>query len=105
VSAGLRSLPCRGQPPHARHRHIPRLQPRVKNLINGKFVDSKTDRWIPVHDPSTNEVVALTPQSTQAEVRAMAWQACRGGSLAGGPELAAMRDGLQWMQPQRVLRA
>jgi hypothetical protein len=55
------------------------LQPRVKNFINGKFVDSKTDRWIPVHDPATNEVVALTPESTRAEVRdAMraAWLQC-----------------------------
>jgi malonate-semialdehyde dehydrogenase (acetylating)/methylmalonate-semialdehyde dehydrogenase len=49
--------------------------PKVKLLINGKFVDSKTDRWIPVHDPATNEVVCMTPQATQAEMEAAAQSA------------------------------
>lgn len=48
------------------------MQPRVKNLINGKFVDSKTDRWIPLCDPATNKVIAEVPQSTQAEMDAAA---------------------------------
>lgn len=41
-----------------------------KLLINGQFVDSKTDTWLPVHDPATNEVVAMTPQATRAELEA-----------------------------------
>jgi malonate-semialdehyde dehydrogenase (acetylating) / methylmalonate-semialdehyde dehydrogenase len=44
--------------------------PRVKNLINGKLVESSTSSWIPVHDPATNKVVCLTPETTPAELRA-----------------------------------
>lgn len=46
-------------------------------LINGKFVDSKTDRWIPVHDPANNEVVSLVPQCTQAEMEEAAENAAQ----------------------------
>lgn len=35
------------------------LQPKVKNLINGKFVESKTTKWIPVHDPVRNSSAKL----------------------------------------------
>jgi malonate-semialdehyde dehydrogenase (acetylating) / methylmalonate-semialdehyde dehydrogenase len=44
--------------------------PRVKNLINGKLVESTTSSWIPVHDPATNKVVCMTPESTPAELQA-----------------------------------
>ena len=42
--------------------------PRVQNFINGEFVDSKTDKWIELRNPATNEVVCLVPESTQAEM-------------------------------------
>jgi len=33
-------------------RHVAtRVQPTVKNLINGEFVESKTTKWIPLADP------------------------------------------------------
>jgi len=40
---------------------------RVKLLINGEFVDSQTDSWIPVTDPATNETIALCPETTESE--------------------------------------
>jgi len=43
-------------------------QPTVKNFINGKFVESKSDQWIDIINPATNEVVSRVPQSTQEEV-------------------------------------
>jgi len=43
--------------------------PGVKNFINGKFVDSKTTKWIDVTNPATQEVVCRTPESTQEEMR------------------------------------
>lgn len=33
--------------------------PTTKLFINGKFVDSKTEDWIDVHNPATNEVLHL----------------------------------------------
>ena len=46
--------------------------PKVKNFIAGEFVDSKTDAWIPLHDPATNKVIAQVPESTPAEMEAAA---------------------------------
>ena len=52
-----------------RRTHASSSVPRVKNLIDGHLRESKTDKWYPVHDPATNEVVGLTPESTPAELR------------------------------------
>ena len=41
----------------------------MKNLINGKLVESRASSWLPVHDPATGRLVALTPESTPAELR------------------------------------
>src|SRR5437868_6925116 len=41
--------------------------PRVPLFINGEFVQSKTDEWIPVHDPSNQKLLCLVPQTTQEE--------------------------------------
>eukprot|EP01064_Diplonema_japonicum_P030116 TRINITY_DN502_c1_g1_i1.p1 TRINITY_DN502_c1_g1~~TRINITY_DN502_c1_g1_i1.p1 ORF type:complete len:526 (+),score=212.78 TRINITY_DN502_c1_g1_i1:64-1578(+) len=41
---------------------------RVPMIINGKLRQSETNNWIEVHDPATNEVIALTPESTQSEM-------------------------------------
>lgn len=41
-------------------------------LINGQFVDSKTDTWIPVTNPATNEIVSYCPEATDEEKAAAA---------------------------------
>ena len=42
----------------------------LKPYINGEFVESKTDKYMPVYDPSTGEVIAQTPCCTAQEVEA-----------------------------------
>lgn len=42
----------------------------VKQLINGEFVDSKTDQWIDLTDPATQQVIAKVPQTTEDEINA-----------------------------------
>ena len=44
----------------------------TKLFINGEFVESRTDKWIDVHNPATNEVVTRVPCTTQAEMTAAA---------------------------------
>lgn len=39
-------------------------------MINGQFVDSKTNRFIDVHNPATNEVISRTPEATKEEMDA-----------------------------------
>ena len=41
---------------------------RLKLFINGEFVDSITDRYMPVYNPSTGEVQAEAPCCTKEEV-------------------------------------
>lgn len=42
----------------------------TKLFINGEFVDSKTNDWIDIHNPATNEVVSRVPKTTQSEMNA-----------------------------------
>ena len=44
--------------------------PTVKLLINGEFVESKTDQWRDVVNPATQEVLARVPFATQDEINA-----------------------------------
>ncbi|CAB3977350.1 methylmalonate-semialdehyde dehydrogenase [acylating], mitochondrial [Paramuricea clavata] len=44
--------------------------PTTKLLIDGKFIDSKTEDWLPIHNPATNEVISNVPKTTQAEMKA-----------------------------------
>jgi len=46
--------------------------PKTKLLINGEFIDSKTDRWIPLTNPATNEVISYVPETTAEEMEAAA---------------------------------
>jgi malonate-semialdehyde dehydrogenase (acetylating) / methylmalonate-semialdehyde dehydrogenase len=46
------------------------VAPTVKMFIDGKFVESKTNDWIDLHDPATNEVVTRVPKCTQDEMLA-----------------------------------
>ncbi|WP_372738991.1 CoA-acylating methylmalonate-semialdehyde dehydrogenase [Neptunomonas sp.] len=41
---------------------------QVQLLINGELVSSKSDNWIPVTNPATQEVIAQVPCATAAEV-------------------------------------
>ena len=46
--------------------------PKLKYLIDNKWVESTTDHYIEVHNPATQEVVCQVPQMTQAEMDAVA---------------------------------
>src|SRR5277367_3571700 len=41
---------------------------REEIFINGQFVENASGNWIPVYDPSTEEVIAETPDASVAEV-------------------------------------
>lgn len=43
---------------------------KVPLIINGQEVQSKTSKWIEVHNPATQEVVSLVPVATQDEMKA-----------------------------------
>lgn len=43
---------------------------QTKLLINGKFVESKTKKWIDLHNPATQELVTRVPEATQEEMQA-----------------------------------
>jgi len=47
----------------------------TKMLINGQFIESSTDQWIPVTNPATNEIVSYCPESTAEEKAAAAMAA------------------------------
>jgi malonate-semialdehyde dehydrogenase (acetylating)/methylmalonate-semialdehyde dehydrogenase len=39
----------------------------TKNYIGGEFVESKTDKWIELHDPSTQTLLSRVPETTSTE--------------------------------------
>ena len=41
---------------------------KLKNYINGQWVESKTAKWLEVKNPATDEVIALVPESTAEEI-------------------------------------
>lgn len=46
------------------------MSKKVPLYINGEFVQSKTDQWIPVTNPATQDVIAEAPVATQSEMDA-----------------------------------
>lgn len=44
------------------------MQPSVKLVINGQFVESKTESWINNYNPATNELISRVPCATQQEM-------------------------------------
>jgi len=40
----------------------------LKNYINGKFVDSKTNEFLDVENPATGEIISKVPLSTKEEL-------------------------------------
>ncbi|KIM47863.1 hypothetical protein M413DRAFT_61305 [Hebeloma cylindrosporum] len=41
----------------------------TKNFIGGEFVESSSDEWIDVHDPSSQTLLTRVPQTTDAEFK------------------------------------
>ncbi|MFB4475091.1 malonate-semialdehyde dehydrogenase, partial [Oceanobacillus caeni] len=41
---------------------------KLKNFINGEWVESKTTKYEEVYNPATKEIVALVPISTKEDV-------------------------------------
>ncbi len=37
-------------------------------FINGQFLQSKTDKWIDLRNPATNDIIAKVPQTTKEEM-------------------------------------
>lgn len=50
--------------------HAKPVVQRIPNFINNELSDSKTDKWIDVHDPATNFLVSKVPQTTPEELQA-----------------------------------
>jgi len=46
------------------------LQPTVKLFIDGKKVESQTDKFISNYNPATNEVISRVPCATPSEMNA-----------------------------------
>ena len=49
---------------------LAKAAPTVKLLINGQFVESKTDEWRDVINPATQEVISRVPFATADEINA-----------------------------------
>lgn len=73
VRAVPRGCPKSGSAtPQIRSFHSSKAVQAARNTplyIDGKWVESKTTKWIDVHNPATNEVVARVPEATQAEMK------------------------------------
>ena len=41
---------------------------KLKNYINGQWVESKTSQWLEVRNPAKDEVIALCPETTKEEI-------------------------------------
>ena len=46
------------------------MSKKVPLYIDGEFVASKSEQWIPVTNPATQEVIAQVPVATQSEMDA-----------------------------------
>ncbi|CAG8460939.1 14553_t:CDS:10 [Ambispora leptoticha] len=46
--------------------------PSTKLYINGEFIESSTDRWIPLYNPATNDMITKVPETTTEELKAAA---------------------------------
>merc|ERR1711963_987022 len=47
-----------------------KIPAKTQNVIDGKFLDSSTSKWVDVHNPATNEVVTKVPCTTNDEMNA-----------------------------------
>ncbi|SAM09869.1 hypothetical protein [Absidia glauca] len=67
---------------------------KVKNYINGDFVDSTTKKWIELRNPATQDILSLVPETTSDEM-----QAATDSAHAAGKEWAKTTA----VQRQRVM--
>merc|ERR1719370_2327833 len=42
----------------------------TKLFIDGKFIESSTDKFLELHNPATNEIVTMVPEATLEEMNA-----------------------------------
>lgn len=68
-TAGTGRPPPNVTPYYAHTHQTKKTQPAIPNLIDGKLVPSKTDHWIELRNPATQELLGRVPQSTPEEVR------------------------------------
>src|SRR5277367_6303927 len=66
---------------------------REEIFINGQFVENTSSNWIPVYDPSTEEVIAETPDATVAEVDKAIEAARHAFDEGGWPQTTAQERG------------
>ncbi len=62
-------------------------------FINGEFTKSTSGQWIPVYDPSTEEVIAEIPDATTAEVDSAVAAARYAFDEGGWPQTTAQERG------------
>lgn len=43
--------------------------PKVPLFINGEFIESKSQEWMPVHNPANQKILCLVPQATADEMQ------------------------------------
>ncbi len=67
--------------------------PQESLFINGEFVPNTTDSWIPVYDPSTEEVIAETPDASIADVDRAVAAARQAFDEGGWPQTTAQERG------------
>jgi len=41
--------------------------PKLKNFINGEFIESDTSTYYAIHNPATNDLISLVPETTKQE--------------------------------------
>lgn len=41
--------------------------PKLKNFVNGEFVESKATNFYEIHNPATNELLSLVPETPKDE--------------------------------------
>ncbi len=66
---------------------------REEIFINGEFVQNTSGNWIPVYDPSTEEVIAEIPDATTAEVDSAIDAARYAFDEGGWPQTTAQERG------------
>jgi betaine-aldehyde dehydrogenase len=66
---------------------------REENYINGEFTENATGNWIPVYDPSTEEVIAEIPDASIADVDCAVPAARHAFDEAGWPQTTAQERG------------
>jgi len=56
------------RPNHIQSRSLGGTVPTTKLFLNGEFTESKTSKWIDIHNPATNQVISHVPIATQDEM-------------------------------------